>query len=614
MKAIEFASYGTAPGGSCGAYTQPACLAANSTSYVTSECVGKLSCRIWPNTTTFGDPCFLTAKELVVQAQCSSGPGTATPGCAAGNCPAPPAPPAPPPGPYAASVKIDWAGNNGSVATTPSLQVVAHALLMRDSPMHDKVFDLLAQLDASLVRYVPWLPTPRLGVAALEPPSFGGAQARGGTGGKRNASGGIACTTSWNFTLLDEQMLDYWAAVGGQQRPQIPNFSTPPTWLYDNTSWSYNAACTGSGPDHCTMGGYERGPAPASAHGGLQALGDYYGRLLAWYTKGGFVDECGVQHTGGHHLNITIWEVYNEVDYEHGHTPASYVADFDAIVRGIRKFADPEKKIAFVGMNLPNIDDASTVVEWAQYFLNASNHAEDTRDALQYIGYHAYPTGDYGNVKTKDDMSKFFDYVDFFVDGKSTVVQAVIDSLSPGTKTMLDENGLLGPLFGGLDDPSYWVAGGAYWAYFWARAAVRFGSKIAVVGQSQFMDSPDREPGVTMMDWRNGNGTAKYWVARLVIESVSLGDQFHPSASTSPNLYAQAFTHFAAGQVVSGAKEKRVLLINKKNAPAAVTVPGALSALAVDETTHQSPPRSVPIGTNGVLQLGAYSTAVVIVG
>ena len=46
---------------------------------------------------------------------------------------------------------------------------------------------------------------------------------------------------------------------------------------------------------------------------------------------------------------------------EHGHTPESYVADFDAIVQGIRRHADPNHTIAFVGMNNPNIDDADTV-------------------------------------------------------------------------------------------------------------------------------------------------------------------------------------------------------------------------------------------------------------
>ena len=55
----------------------------------------------------------------------------------------------------------------------------------------------------------------------------------------------------------------------------------------------------------------------------------------------------------------------------------------------------------------------------------------------------------------------------------------------------------------------YWVASGAYWAYMWVRAAVTHGAAVGVVGQSQFVDSPDREPGVSMIDWTNGNGTAK---------------------------------------------------------------------------------------------------------
>ena len=55
------------------------------------------------------------------------------------------------------------------------------------------------------------------------------------------------------------------------------------------------------------------------------------------------------------------------MDYEHGHTPQSYTLDFDAIVAGIRRIADPNKTIAFVGMSLPNIDSEATTVAWAEY-------------------------------------------------------------------------------------------------------------------------------------------------------------------------------------------------------------------------------------------------------
>ena len=43
-----------------------------------------------------------------------------------------------------------------------------------------------------------------------------------------------------------------------------------------------------------------------------RALGDYYGRLVSWYTQGGFTDEYGVKHESNHKYNIDIWEVLNE--------------------------------------------------------------------------------------------------------------------------------------------------------------------------------------------------------------------------------------------------------------------------------------------------------------
>jgi hypothetical protein len=493
-------------------------------------------------------------------------------------------------------VEWDRASGAGPLATEPSIQVVAHGLLMRDSPLHDKPFGLLRDLGAQRVRYVPWLPTPLLGVAALEPPT--------------------ATSTSWNFTLLDEHFLDTWDAVQGLDRSGnvrnlgravIPNFSTPPTWLYDATDWSYSKVCTQA--NGCKSGGYEKGAAPASAHGGLAALGDYYGRLLAWYTQGGFTDELGVNHTSGHFLNITTWEVFNEPDYEHGHTPQSYTAEFDAIVRGIRHHADPDRKIKFVGMNNPNIDDQAKVLQWAGYFLDPSNHAADVRDAVgagQFIGYHAYPTAAYP-MHSKDDLPKLFAFVDDYVDRKVAAVQAVVERLAPGTVTMLDECGTLGPMFGGLQDPTYWVASGAYWAYFWTRAAVKYGASVGVVGQSQFADSPDREAGVSMVDWTNGNATAKYWVTRLVIESVAMGDVFRETATNATqDVYAQAFTHVPDGS-------RRVLLINKQNAPTVVELAGAASARVVDERTHQGAPRE-EADLGGAITLGPFATAVVTCG
>lgn len=122
----------------------------------------------------------------------------------------------------------------------------------------------------------------------------------------------------------------------------IINFSTPPTWLYQTSdrvafpddplgeTWGYeqgNALRDASGK---TFGewGYEQGKALRDASGktfgelccrvnhgrssnrsaSLTAAGEYYGRLLAWYTDGGFTDEYGVRHESGHAYNISTWE------------------------------------------------------------------------------------------------------------------------------------------------------------------------------------------------------------------------------------------------------------------------------------------------------------------
>ena len=385
VSAVSFASYGT-PTGACGSWALGACNAANSTAVVEAACLGRQSCVVWPNTTTFGDPCFGTPKQLAVQLACSAGGGTAA-------CGTPP-PPAPALHNFSASVVVDWATPAGSLRVEPSIQVVSQHLLMRGSPIHDAAFATLAQLGARHVRFVPWIPYPRAGVAELEPPSaphlcgraswtFGQVQpvvldcgAGGGVidkvefasfGQPTGACGAYAdgpCTAAnssavveaaclgqprcslptapganafgapcggsaatwlavqvtcsvarsfayWDFSQLDALMLDFWQAVDGDASQPIPNFSTQPSWLYDALHYTY--------PEDATRPwyGYDRGTAPAA---NSSALGDYYGRLYAWYMRGGFVDEAGVTHTSGHALNVSLIEVYNEPDYEHGHT------------------------------------------------------------------------------------------------------------------------------------------------------------------------------------------------------------------------------------------------------------------------------------------------------
>jgi hypothetical protein len=109
-------------------------------------------------------------------------------------------------------ISIDWAHIARVSRTTASLQVVVNSLIRRASPIHDNVFDELRALHADYVRFVPWFPYPRLGVAELEPPSNG--------------------RTSWDFSLIDPLVADFLQATSGHST--IMNFSTIPQWMWQS--------------------------------------------------------------------------------------------------------------------------------------------------------------------------------------------------------------------------------------------------------------------------------------------------------------------------------------------------------------------------------------------
>src|SRR5580704_4091653 len=71
------------------------------------------------------------------------------------------------------TVSADWNKTVSVSRTTPTLQVVVNPPLRRGTPVHDNAFQSLRDLGADYVRYVLWLPYPRLGVAELEAPTGG---------------------------------------------------------------------------------------------------------------------------------------------------------------------------------------------------------------------------------------------------------------------------------------------------------------------------------------------------------------------------------------------------------------------------------------------------------
>ena len=82
-----------------------------------------------------------------------------------------------------AKVTANWDKIIFTSQTTPTLQVVVNPPLQRGTPVHDNAFASLRDLGADYVRYVPWLPYPKLGVAEIDPPKDG--------------------KTSWDFSAIE---------------------------------------------------------------------------------------------------------------------------------------------------------------------------------------------------------------------------------------------------------------------------------------------------------------------------------------------------------------------------------------------------------------------------
>ena len=206
----------------------------------------------------------------------------------------------------AVKIAVDWNKTVLVSRSTPTFQVVVNPMLNRGSSIHDAAFSAIRQLGAEDVRYVPWLPYPRLAVAELEPPT--------------------PTTTSWNFSLIDPMVEDFMAAQAGHST--VMNFSTIPAWLFQTLK-----PVTYPKDPNQVFWNYTQGTDLVDPSG--KALGDYYARLVRWYTRGGFTDENGKFHASTHHYKFPLWEVFNEVDFEHNTTPEQYTARYDAVVRAI---------------------------------------------------------------------------------------------------------------------------------------------------------------------------------------------------------------------------------------------------------------------------------------
>jgi hypothetical protein len=466
---------------------------------------------------------------------------------------------------------VQWDKLTRVSQTTPTLQVVVNPPMRRGTSIHDNVFKSLRELKADYVRYVPWFPYPRLGVAELEPPT--------------------ANKTSWDFSLIDPMTIDFLEATRGHG--VILNFSTIPQWMFKTE----NPVGYPADPDQAAWD-YEQGTELRDPT--LKEVGDYYARLFSWYTHGGFTDEAGARHESGYHYSIPYFEVLNEPEYEHQISPEMYTRLYDGVVEAVRR-VQPDTK--FVGMALatPSLSPA-----FFEYFLDHKNHKPGI--PLDFISYHFYavPTMD---QSPEVQQYTFFTQADAFL---NTVryVETTRQRLSPETKTTLDEIGaisaddLVQGEGGHVTRPipnSYWNLAGATYAYLFGELT-RMG--VDVVGESQLVGYPTQFPSVSMVDWNTGNPNARYWVLKLLHDNFEPGDRLVETNSSSPFVYWLG--------VVTRDGKHRLLLVNKRDRRFEVSIPGASGGQQeyVDQTTALQPAASAKLAGDSVT-LGGFSVAVV---
>lgn len=467
------------------------------------------------------------------------------------------------------TVHINWNKIQRVSNTTPTLQVVVNPPLRRGSAIHDRVFSELQKLGADYVRYVPWLPYPKLAVAELQPPANG--------------------RTSWDFSLIDPMAEDFLNATRGHS--VILNFSTVPAWLFV-TPKPVQYPSDPDQPDwHYTQGTELRDRS-------MKELGDYYARLVSWYVNGGFTDDFGKRHESGHHFKIDYWEILNEIDFEHNMTPEQYTARYDAIVAAIRKVAPSMK---FVGLALAMPSDRPEMFE---YFLDHKHH--QPRIPLDMISYHFYasPSAD---QSPEVQQFTFFDQADRFL-ASVRYIEAIRQRLSPKTRTTVDEIGSISADDGQQSKPghvtkpipnSYWNLSGATFAYVFAHLAEM---GIDVAGESQLVGYPTQFPSVSMVDWTSGAPNARFGVLQLLKNSFAPGDKIVDSSSGSP--------YFESFAVIKPNGTRKVLLINKRDRTLDLAMPSDPAQISVvDQTTHGVPETSTPSGKK--IQLRGLAVAVI---
>ncbi len=472
-------------------------------------------------------------------------------------------------------IKIDWNRVTAVSHATPTLQVVVNPLLRPSSPVSRRSLQAVKHLGANFVRFVPWLPYPRLAVAELQPPSHGRSQ--------------------WNFSLIDPMVRAFMRATNGHS--VIMNFSTIPEWLFKTSK----PVPYPKNPDQVDWS-YEQGTQLRSQS--LQPLADYYARLVSWYTRGGFQGRYGRWHNSGYHYHFAWWEVLNEVNYEHHMSVQEYTRWYDAITAAIHRVSPTTK---FVGLALASGQQPGNF-GWFKYFLNPKNHVPGT--PLNMISFHFYAST--GSRKTGVWSRNVFSQARGFIHQAGRIT-ALRNRLSPKTLIDTDEIGTFLPGDNTRPKPlaiphAYWNLSGAMFAYVYAHLAAL---GVDVVGESQLIGYPTQFPSVTMVNWHTGLPNARFRVLQLLVRHFGPGDKFCATKVAWTGGHRKGEGIYAQAVTAPGGRHL-ILLVNKANRSYVVYIPDALRSMVdcVDEQTASHDPKAMPL-PNGHIALGPWAVAVV---
>jgi hypothetical protein len=490
----------------------------------------------------------------------------------------------PPPPSTTATITTEWKHVIATSATIPTTQILAHAYTLRDSPVHDALFQAFGDLGTDDSRLQFWYSVTRQAVLEIEEPS--------------------ATETHWDFQYADPLLADFYAHTTGKHHL---NISTIPRWMFNVEPKQVPEDPRASFYPYTddTRGDLLKDPSG-------KEIADYQARIFSWYTQGGFTDEAGKFHKSDHHYKVDYWDILNEPDFENHITVEQFTRIYDAVTAAIHKI-DPH-----VEFFAPEVSGSE--ISWAKYFLDPKNHAPGFLP-IRWFTFHNY-------VNAPNDPStwhaKYFtDPAKSETDGVSASVlldrvrevMQIRDQLSPHTEVIVDELGTFNDVKTTEEAcrapepydaylPLYWNAIGANWAYIFAGVERM---RMPVFSMSQMIGYPTQCPSISMFDKDTARPNAHYWTLHLIERNFHPGDKLVATSASTPDVAAQAS--------VTGAG-KKLLLVNTTEhaveADLAQTFPGAhsLRAEVVDQVSGEQPPR-VEAVTNKRVTLAPFSVVVV---